>query len=93
VWAAAAEVAVDRVQQLATEQAKFFRDVVHGCCPPRVYWSWRSRRETRSRRGLRRALQVSRDFPVGTFLDHPQPEEFAILLRQRRKRSTLNFRE
>ena len=44
-------------------------------------------------RGLRRTLQTDGDVAVGTFLDHPQPEQFAILLRERCECSTLRFRE
>jgi hypothetical protein len=43
--------------------------------------------------GLRRTPQPRCDVAVGTFLDHPQPEQFAIPLRQRRKCSTLRLRE
>jgi hypothetical protein len=42
---------------------------------------------------LRRTPQTHGDVAVGTFLDHPQLQQFAIPLRQRRKGSTLRLRE
>jgi hypothetical protein len=42
---------------------------------------------------LRRTPQTHGDVAVGTFLDHPQLQQFAIPLRQRRECSTLRLRE
>ena len=44
-------------------------------------------------RRLRRTPQTTGDFAVGTFLDHPQPEQFTVSLRQRRDSSTLRLRQ
>jgi hypothetical protein len=40
-------------------------------------------------RRLRRTPQTDGDVAVGTFLDHPQLQQFAIPLRKRRECSTL----
>jgi len=42
---------------------------------------------------LRRAAQPHGDVAVGTFLNHPQLQQFAIPLRQRREYATLRIRE
>jgi hypothetical protein len=42
---------------------------------------------------LRRTPQARGNVAVGTFLDHPQPEQFTIPLRQRREYSTLRLRQ
>ena len=44
-------------------------------------------------RRLRRTAQTPGDVAVRTFLDHPQPQQFTIPLRQRRECSTLRLRE
>jgi hypothetical protein len=42
---------------------------------------------------LRRTPQTHGDVAVGAFLDHPQLQQFAISLRERRECSTLRLRE
>jgi hypothetical protein len=42
---------------------------------------------------LRRTPQTHGDVAVGTFLDHPQLQQFAIPLRQRLEGSTLRLRQ
>jgi hypothetical protein len=44
-------------------------------------------------RRLRRTAQTPSDVAVGTFLDHPQLQQFTIPLRQQRECSTLRLRE